>query len=80
VGGEGGGGEWLEGCVGLIDMGWGWGAMVRIDGTCVTQGILEGCWQFMYIKCRCSEANTCLAITHDFRSISLGLSDFDIDM
>jgi hypothetical protein len=30
-------------------------------------------------RCRGSEANICLAITHDFRSISLRSSDIDID-
>jgi hypothetical protein len=30
--------------------------------------------------CRGSEANICLAITHDFRSILLVLSDTGIDM
>jgi hypothetical protein len=30
-------------------------------------------------RCRGSEANTCLAMTHDFRSISLVLSHVDID-
>jgi hypothetical protein len=36
--------------------------------------------RYMKCGCRCSEANTCLAITHDFRSVSLGSSDSDFDM
>jgi hypothetical protein len=52
-------------------------AVVR--GTC--RIIRWGCGA-RYMKCgsRCSEANTCFAITHGFCSISLGLSDVDIDM